>query len=690
MSSTDVCPRILVIASGNAGKVREFRNLLAHLPLELQSQPEGLQVDETGTTFAANARLKALAVARCSGQWALADDSGLSVAALGGAPGVHSARYAATDPERIARLLRELGGAADRSAHFCAALCVAAPDGEVLLPFDEVAFRGAVRGLVEEEKVEAVAVSFMHSYRNPAHEKRAQEILAEMFGTIPVTISSDVAPEIREFERTSTACANAYVQPLMQSYLERLAVQLRTAGHGGTLYIMLSGGGITTVRDAQAYPIRLIESGPAAGAMAASYYSMISEAENLISYDMGGTTAKMCLIDGGQPDRKHDFEAGRIRRFAKGSGLPLKVSVVDMIEIGAGGGSLAYVDQMGLLKVGPQSAGSQPGPVCYGQGGVEPAVTDADLFLGYLNPDYFLGGEMSLDLGDVEKAIDEKLAKPLGLSVLDAAVGIHSVVNENMAAATRMHLAEKGRDPRRYDMIAFGGAGPVHACNVARLLKLKRLIVPLGAGVTSALGFLVAPPAVDYVRSYVSRIEQIDWDYLNALFANMEADAEKMLVEAGANPDEISYQRTSDMRHVGQGFEVSVPVQSGTLNESQTHSLRTNFLNTYEMLFERAVTDVPIEAMSWRVAAFAPVPNIALNFKAQSRVEGEKLKGRREVYFFETGFAPCDVYNRYALVEGDIIAGPAIIEERESTTVMPPGTQAAVDSSLNLIIELNA
>ena len=564
------------------------------------------------------------------------------------------------------------------------------PDGEVLLPFDEVAFRGAVRGLVEEEKVEAVAVSFMHSYRNPAHEKRAQEILAEMFGTIPVTISSDVAPEIREFERTSTACANAYVQPLMQSYLERLAVQLRSAGHGGTLYIMLSGGGITTVRDAQAYPIRLIESGPAAGAMAASYYSMISEAENLISYDMGGTTAKMCLIDGGQPDRKHDFEAGRIRRFAKGSGLPLKVSVVDMIEIGAGGGSLAYVDQMGLLKVGPQSAGSQPGPVCYGQGGVEPAVTDADLFLGYLNPDYFLGGEMSLDLGDVEKAIEEKLAKPLGLSVLDAAVGIHSVVNENMAAATRMHLAEKGRDPRRYDMIAFGGAGPVHAWNVARLLKLKRLIVPLGAGVTSALGFLVAPPAVDYVRSYVSRIEQIDWDYLNALFANMEADAEKMLVEAGANPDEISYQRTSDMRHVGQGFEVSVPVQSGTLDESQTHSLRTNFLNTYEMLFERAVTDVPIEAMSWRVAAFAPVPNIALNFKAQSRVEGEKLKGRREVYFFETGFAPCDVYNRYALVEGDIIAGPAIIEERESTTVMPPGTQAAVDSSLNLIIELNA
>ena len=564
------------------------------------------------------------------------------------------------------------------------------PDGEVLLPFDEEAFRGSVRGLIEEEKVEALAVSFMHSYRNPAHEKRAQEILVEMFGTIPVTISSDVAPEIREFERTSTACANAYVQPLMQSYLERLAAQLREAGHDGTLYIMLSGGGITSVRDAQAYPIRLIESGPAAGAMAASYYSTISETENLISYDMGGTTAKMCLIDGGQPDRKHDFEAGRIRRFAKGSGLPLKVSVVDMIEIGAGGGSLASVDQMGLLKVGPRSAGSQPGPVCYGQGGVEPAVTDADLFLGYLNPDYFLGGEMSLDLGDVEKAIDEKLAKPLGLSVLEAAVGIHSVVNENMAAATRMHLAEKGRDPRRYDMIAFGGAGPVHACNVARLLKLKRLIVPLGAGVTSALGFLVAPPAVDYVRSYVARIEQIDWDHLNALFANMEADAKAMLVEAGAKPDEIFFQRTSDMRHVGQGFEVSVPVQNGTLDENQTQSLRTSFFNTYRMLFERAVTDVPIEAMSWRLAASAPVPKIALNFRVRGLIGGEKLKGQRKVYFPETGFAPCDVYDRYVLVEGDIIEGPAIIEERESTTVMPPGTRASVDPSLNLIIELNA
>ncbi|HAA91097.1 MAG TPA: methylhydantoinase [Rhodospirillaceae bacterium] len=564
------------------------------------------------------------------------------------------------------------------------------PDGEVLLDFDEAGFRSALDSLVQDENVEALAISFMHAYRNPDHERAAKRIVADLYGDLPVTISSEVAPEIREFERTSTACANAYVQPLMQSYLERLAGKLSDAGHDGTLYVMLSGGGITTVRDAEAYPIRLIESGPAAGAMAASYYSTLTDTENLISYDMGGTTAKMCLIDGGRPDRKHDFEAGRVRRFAKGSGLPLKVSVVDMIEIGAGGGSLAAVDQMGLLKVGPRSAGSQPGPVCYGQGGAEPAVTDADLFLGYLNPDYFLGGEMALDLTEVERAIEEKVAKPLGLSVLEAAVGIHNVVNENMAAATRMHLAEKGRDPRRYDMIAFGGAGPVHACHMARLLKLDHVIVPLGAGVTSALGFLVAAPAVDYVRSYVARLEQIDWDHLNGLFDDMEAEATSLLVEAGAKKSEIAFERKADMRHVGQGFEISVPVPTGKLADAHTKDLRAGFFDSYRTLFERAVTDVPIETMSWRLSATAPVPNIALNFRGQRPADGNKLKGQREVYFAETGFAPCDVYDRYALVEGDVIDGPAVIEERESTTVMPPGTRAEVDVSLNLRIDLNA
>jgi N-methylhydantoinase A len=563
-----------------------------------------------------------------------------------------------------------------------------APDGEVLAPFDAAAFRTVARELIEVEKVDAVAVCFMHSYRNPDHERQAKTILSEEFADVPVTISSEVAPEIREFERTSTACANAYVQPLMQNYLDRLDRNLRELGHSGTLYVMLSGGGITTVRSAQDFPIRLIESGPAAGAMAASYYSGLTGSENLISFDMGGTTAKMCLIDGGRPDRKHDFEAGRVRRFHKGSGLPLKVSVVDMIEIGAGGGSLANVDQMGLLKVGPRSAGSNPGPVCYGLGGVDPAVTDADLFLGYLNPDYFLGGEMQLDMDTVERAIADRVAKPLGLSTLEGAVGIHNIVNENMAAATRMHLAEKGRDPRRYEMIAFGGAGPVHAYGLARLLKLKRLIVPLGAGVTSALGFLVAAPAIDYVRSYVARLEQIEWAHLNNLFAEMEDEARALLVETGARPEDITMTRTAEMRHVGQGFEISVPIPNGDLGEDAVSEMRDAFFTVYRQLFERTVEEMPIEAMSWRLAASAPVPSIALNFGGQPIGTGEALKGQRDVYFPETGFAPCDVYDRYALSPGDTFEGPAVVEERESTTVVGPGAKITVDQSLNLLCDL--
>jgi len=563
-----------------------------------------------------------------------------------------------------------------------------APDGEELQTFDEQGFRDVARRLVEDEKVDALAVSFMHAYRNPDHERRAKAILMEEFGATPVTLSSEVAPEIREFERTSTACANAYVQPMMLSYLERLDTKLRDMGTRGSLYVMLSGGGITTVRSAQDFPIRLIESGPAAGAMAASFYSGLTGDKNLISFDMGGTTAKMCLIDGGRPDRKHDFEAGRVRRFMKGSGLPLKVSVVDMIEIGAGGGSLANIDGMGLLKVGPRSAGSNPGPVCYNLGGADPAVTDSDLYLGYLNPDYFLGGEMKLDMTTVERAISEKVAKPLGLTTLEAAVGIHNIVNENMAAATRMHLAEKGRDPRRYSMIAFGGAGPVHAYNLARLLKLKRLIVPLGAGVTSALGFLVAAPAIDYVRSYVSRLEQVDWTHLNHLFDEMETEARDLLVEAGARPDEVTMTRTADMRHLGQGFEISVPVPNGSLDKGATEGLREDFFTAYQQLFERTVREVPIEALNWRVAATAPVPNIALNFGGQPVDAGDALKGQRDVFFGETGFAPCKVYDRYAFKPGDSFEGPVVIEERESTTVIGPGASVSVDKFHNLIIDM--
>jgi len=560
--------------------------------------------------------------------------------------------------------------------------------GAVVLPLDGEDVRRVGRELVAEG-VEAIAVCLVHAYRNAEHERRVGEILRDEFPDLPISVSSDVAPEIREFERTSTTCANAYVQPLMQAYLARLDEDLRRMGLRGRLYVMLSGGGITTVRAAREFPVRLIESGPAAGAMAAGYYGLLSDASHLISFDMGGTTAKMCLIDRGWPEHVHQFEAGRVRRFKKGSGLPLKVPVVEMIEIGAGGGSLARIDAMGLLKVGPESAGSEPGPACYGRGGTRPTVTDADLLLGYLSPDYFLGGEMRLDVAAAERAVAEHVARPLGITTHAAAIGIHDVVNENMAAATRMHVAEKGRDPRRYDLIAFGGAGPVHAWALARLLKLKRIICPFGAGVTSALGLLVAAPAIDFVRSYVTRLEHASWEHVHALFAEMEAEARALLAETGADPAQITVRRAADMRYVGQGFEVTVDLPGGALSAEQLSEVRDRFYATYRQLFERHVTDVAIEALSWRLAATGPVPNLELNFGGQPTAQGDVRKGTRPVWFPEMGVTPCPVLSRYALSPGMEIAGPAVIEERESTTVVGPGARAAVDKHLTLIIDLN-
>jgi N-methylhydantoinase A len=560
--------------------------------------------------------------------------------------------------------------------------------GKVLLPLNEAETREAARKLAAAG-VQAVAICFLHSYQNDAHERAAKRILEQELPGIPVTLSAAVAPEIREYERASTACANAYVQPLMQSYLERLDERLRGMGLQGTLYVMLSGGGVTTVRAAREFPIHLIESGPAAGAIAGTYYSALDDIKHMISFDMGGTTAKMCLIENGRPEHAHEFEAGRVRRFRKGSGLPLKVPVIDLIEIGAGGGSKAWIDSMGLMKVGPASAGSEPGPICYGRGGTDPTVTDADLLLGYLSPDYFLGGEMKLDISKVEDGFRKNIADRLGMSVTEAAAGIHSIVNENMAAATRMYIAEKGRDPRRYTMMAFGGAGPVHAYGLAKLLKLERVICPLGAGVMSALGFLVASPAINSTRSYVSRLKDLDWERLNGLFDEMEGDARALLVEAGAVGAEIAIKRTSDMRHVGQGFEISVPVPAGRLGVESMPEMTRRFLETYRELFDRQISDVPIEAVTWRLSAHAPMPKIQLNFAGHAADRGSPVKGTRQVYFPETGYAPCSVYDRYALRPGDAFSGPAVVEERESTVVVGPDARFSVDRNLTLIIEID-
>jgi N-methylhydantoinase A len=562
------------------------------------------------------------------------------------------------------------------------------PTGAVLLPLDTDQVRSVAAWLVGQG-VEAIAVSFLHAYRNDAHERETLAILQAEYPDLPVTLGSEVAPEIREYERGNTAAANAYVQPLMQRYLARLEEQLHALGHRGTLSIMLSAGGLATIQTAAKFPIQLIESGPAAGATAAALYAKLTGTDHLISFDMGGTTAKMCLIENGAPEHSNEFEAGRVKRFRKGSGLPLKVPVIDLIEIGAGGGSTAWIDGMGLLKVGPESAGSEPGPVCYSRGGTAPAVTDADLLLGYLSPDFFLGGDMALDLDAVRAAVKTSLAEPLGLGVEQAAAGIHAIVNENMAAATRMYIAEKGRDPRRYTMIAFGGAGPVHAYGLAKLLKLRRLICPLGAGVMSALGFLVAAPAVDLVRSYVTRLDAADWEQVNGFFQSMEETAITRLIEAGARREDISVARRGEMRHIGQGFEISVKLPDGPLVANSFEQVRALFFEEYELLFGRRIEGVGIEALTWRLTASAPQSEVTLSFAGQKADTSTLLKGERQVFFPETGFAPCQVYNRYALKPGDGFRGPAVVEERESTTIIGPDSSVTVDEFLNLIIDLD-
>jgi N-methylhydantoinase A len=554
--------------------------------------------------------------------------------------------------------------------------------GRVLKSLDDAEARQVARAL-RAQQVDAVAVCLLHSYLDAKHERRLAEILREELPGVPVTLSCEVAPEIREYERANTACVNAYVMPLMDRYLARLEAELRRRGLDGPLHLMLSAGGIATVRHARANPVQLIESGPAAGAMAAMHVGRHCGLSDMISFDMGGTTAKMCLIEGGEAEHASTFEAARVKRFRKGSGLPLKVPVIDLIEIGAGGGSIAAVSAMGLLTVGPESAGSVPGPVCYGRGGTRPTVTDADLLLGYLSPEYFLGGEMGLDRAAVERAMHQELAAPLGMSVLEVASGIHAVVNENMAAATRMYIAEKGRDPRRYALMAFGGAGPVHAYGLAKLLKLSRIVVPAGAGVASALGFLVAAPAIDLVRSGVRRLSAVDWAEVAAHYAAMEAEARALLVEAGAAPGDVTFRRSADMRYVGQGFDIPVPLPDSL----DAAGVERAFLDAYERLFDRRIEGLPMEVLSWRLHATASRP--AVPGALGRSIGGEARKGTREVWFPQTGMAPCAVYDRYRLAPGVMLRGPAVVEERESTTVVGPDARFTLDVQGNLVIEID-
>lgn len=564
------------------------------------------------------------------------------------------------------------------------------PDGSVAVKLDQEEAGRVAKELIDQ-RVKSIAVCFLHSFRNPQHEIEMRKIIkAQGLGAF-VSLSHEVMPEIREYERFSTTVANAYTQPLFLSYVSQFDSKLSHLGFKGNLFIMLSSGGVTTKETAGKFPVRIVESGPVAGAIAASFFGTLLGYNKILSFDMGGTTAKVCLIEEGVPRVTTDFEVAKVYRFKKGSGLPIKLPVIEMIESGAGGGSIAHIDKMGLLKVGPQSAGADPGPCCYGLGGEEPTVTDADLVLGYLDPQFFLGGRMALDEGKAREALADKICRHSGMDLVKAAWGIHQVVNENMANAARVHAVEKGEDPKHYAMVAFGGAGPVHAYGVCQRLGIRNLVCPLGAGVISALGFLIAPISFDLVRSYVSLLEELNLDELNRLFFEMETEGYKLLADAGLKRSEIAVVRSADMRYQGQGHEIVAPIPRGSLTKKEVPLIQEAFDEQYKRLFFRPIPGARVEGLNWRVKATGPKPVINLkrapgkgNLDAQSAI-----KRTRPVYFPEAGgFVQTQVFDRYRLAPGLSFSGPAVVEERESTTVIGPRAQARTDEYLNLVITL--
>jgi N-methylhydantoinase A len=561
-------------------------------------------------------------------------------------------------------------------------------DGSIQRALDEAVARQVVGELVAEG-TDAVAICLLHSYVNAAHERRLAALVAEIAPTLPVSCSADVVPEIREYERASTTTANVYVMPLMGRYLEDLERRLAERGIPGQLYIMQSSGGIVLPTEARRLPIRLVESGPAAGALAAAQAARERGEARLLSFDMGGTTAKACVIDGGAPLVAREFEVARADRFKRGSGLPVRVPVIELIEIGAGGGSIARVDRMGLLKVGPDSAGADPGPACYNLGGRLPTVTDADLLLGYLDAEFFLGGRMPLSREAAERAIAEHVARPLGTDLIQAAWGIHRVVNESMAAAARIHGIERGKDLRQYPLFAFGGAGPVHCWQVAQILKVPRILLPHGAGAMSAYGLLAAPLAFDFVRTRRQRLDAADWPHINALYAEMEAEGRALLARAGVAPPDVRVTRLAEMRYLGQGHEVEATMPGGALSDASLPTITTSFEAAYRALYHRLPQGVPIESLNWRVTVAGPRPQVRLGPGARAGARTAAIKATRRAYFAETeGFVATPVYDRYQLGPGDILSGPAIIEERESTAVLGPGARCHVDYGLALVVDM--
>lgn len=557
--------------------------------------------------------------------------------------------------------------------------------GEVLTPLDEEDVRRAVRSAVKAGAT-AIGVCLLHAYANPAHELRVRDIISEEAPGMRVSLSSEVAPEIREYPRACTTLANVYMQQTVESYLARLTDTLAEGGFQRDLQIMLSGAGIATPELAARLPIGLLESGPVGGVVAAAHLSRTQDLGDLVVFDMGGTTAKFSLLEDGDPTIVQEMEVARTDRFKKGSGIPIKVPVVDMIEIGAGGGSIARVDGIGRLQVGPDSAGSEPGPVCYGRGGTQPTVTDANLALGYLDPDNFLGGTMSIDRHAAREAIDRSIARPLGMKVEEAAHGILKIVTETMGSAARVHAAERGRDLRAYSMIAFGGAGPLHAHQLARTLGTKRLIVPAGAGVLSAFGFLTVPLSYQFSTTLRGTLDDLDLAEVTAALAGLEAQGRAVLARSGHEGADVTVRRFCEMRYLGQSHDVTIDLGDGAVTAAD---MRAAFRARYRELYryvQEAGADLPVEALVWRVRVSGPMPD---RQERPASVSGRAspVKAERPIWVpARAAMETAPVYDRYALAPGFEARGPLVVEEAESTLIVADTSTLSVDTHLNLIV----
>ncbi len=560
-------------------------------------------------------------------------------------------------------------------------------DGRVVVPLDLEAVQDAVRGVVEREGIEAVAICFLHAYVDARHETAVRDWIAREFPDLYVSLSSEVFPFMREYERWTTTCLNACVQPTVDRYLGRLESGLAGRGFRGRLYVMSSSGGTLTPAVARRFPIRLLESGPAAGALMSARHGRSLAMRQVLSFDMGGTTAKGCIIRDGRPLKRYSSEIARVHEVKRGSGLPVQIPVVDMIEIGAGGGSIAAIDDRGVLTVGPRSAGADPGPACYGHGGEDATLTDANLLLGYLDEATFLGGRMRIDRGLAEKAVRRRIAEPLGVDPIRAAWGIHEVVNEDVARAFRVHASERGVDYRRCSMIAFGGSGPIHALRIARKLRIPRVVCAPGAGVMSAFGLLASPLGFELLRSRRMALADVSAEAFTESFRALEQEALSVLPEVLASED-LRLRRALDMRYEGQGYELEVRLPPEDELASVLPQLPARFAAEYARVFSLSFADKPVEIVNWKLeAALAESDD---DFRLADETPSATAATRiRRAYFPEAdGFVDGPVYDRRTLRPGSHIAGPAIIEEPESTCIVGMRETVRVDERLNLVAEI--